>query len=93
MFDRPYDKASVPSRQRAIFEQLVSAFPEFEVWQRHQDYGRWLSAGVVNRSVGIAVTVPLIRGGRSRDDLLSSDELQAIREHLTGASEQDLELP
>lgn len=90
MEDLPYDPQSILAAQRPIFEQLASSFPEYEVWQRHEDFHRWLSAGVVNRATRAAATVIVVRGGHARTQLLTVDELIQLRKHL--ASEQDKDL-
>ena len=92
MEDSPYNPQSVPERYRAVFEQLASSFPEYEVWQRHEDFHRWLSAGVVNRSTGVAVKVTLVRGDHARTQLLTAEELVRIRAHLESERVDDLTL-
>ena len=86
MIDRRYSEPSeVSGSHRRIFEQLASAFPAYEVWERWQDYGRWLSAGVVNRDTAVAVTIPLVHAGRSRTAPITPGELETIRSHLASA--------
>ena len=92
MEDFPYSPQSVAEPYRAIFEQLASCFPAYEVWQRHEDFHRWLSAGVVNRSTGVAVTVTLVRGGHARTQLITAEELARIRTHLESERAEDLAL-
>ena len=93
MTDLPYTEALVPSAHRPLFEQLRNELPEFELWVRLEDFGRWLSVGVINRATGVAVTIPVSRAGRVRTLPFQSDELLKIRDHLNDRGAKDLELP
>ena len=92
MEDIPYSSQNIAAQHRPVFEQLVSFFPEFEVWQRHEDFHRWLSAGIVNRAVGAAVTVKIVRNSHTRSQLLTAEELARIKQHLTSEQNNDLSL-
>ena len=93
MSDQRYKPENVPEAQRALFSQLQSEFPEYEIWERWQDYGRWLSAGVVSPTTGTAATIPLIRGSSTRELPLQQVEIDKIRGRLTETNAKDLELP
>ncbi len=91
--ERRYEPQGIPEDYRPVFEQLVSSFPDCEVWQRRENFGRWLMAAVVDRSTGIAVTVELVRDGRKRNSLLTVEELQRARaKFLSNVDEEDLSL-
>lgn len=92
MEDLRYSQESIAVPYRPIFEQLLSTFPGYEVWQRHENFRRCLSAGVVNRSLGVAVTVEIVRGGRTRTQLLTAEELTRITKHLASDQEKDLSI-
>lgn len=92
MTEQPYTSGSISEPYRALFEQLVAAFPQFEIWERHENYRRWLSVGVVNRQKGSSVTVPIVRKGISRTELFRAEELDRIRSHLASSSPTDLTL-
>jgi hypothetical protein len=92
MSDIPYTKGSISALYHETFDQLVAAFPEYEVWERHENFDRWLSVGVVNRSTGAAAVASLVGQHRRRPELLSRDDLVQIRDHLQSASKDDLSL-
>ena len=90
MRDIRYTKGVVDVSYHKTFEQLISAFPEYEVWVRYENFDRWLSVGVVNRSTGVAAIAGLLQHRRNRTELLNQDELARIRAHLQSLSEEDL---
>lgn len=92
MTDIAYRQTKVPDLLVPIFESLCVEFPEYETWVRLEDFGRWLSAGVVNRDTGVAVTIPLKRGGRIRAVSLQLEEISKIRQHLAANQPDDLQL-
>jgi len=92
MVDLLYKPEDVDDEVRRIFEQLRSEFGgEFQIWRRAENFGLWVSAGVVNPARRTAVTVALT-GTKSRTALLGPEEIGRIREHLTSGGEQVLAL-
>lgn len=90
MRDSLYTKGAVGFPYQKTFEQLIAAFPEYEVWERHENFDRWLSVGIVNRSTGVAAIAGLVGHHRRRTELLPQDDLARIRAHLQSRSEDDL---
>ena len=80
--ERPYDPASIEEPFRSIFNQLETNFPDCEIWQRHENFGRWLSVGLVAKATGQVVTFPIIGANSRRSWLLHASELALIRERL-----------
>lgn len=80
----------VSGAHRAIFEQLANAFPAYEIWERHENFGRRLSGAVLNRATGASVTIPLARGGQARTVLLTPTELEKIRAHVASDANDDV---
>ena len=70
----------------------MTLFPEYEVWQRCENFERWLSAAVVIRLTGADVTINLVRDGEERTELLAAPEVQRAREHLASAYNEDLSI-
>lgn len=93
MDDFPYRANEVDDDLRPIFEQLVSEFgQEYEIWRRVEDFGRWKSAGVVNRATRTVAIVALQTGLHSRTQPLTPAEVARIRQHLASGSTEDLRL-
>lgn len=92
MTDTLYKSEEGDSESRPIFEQLRAEFgATYQVWRRAEDFGRFVSAGVVNPSTQTAAKITILRGTQCRDPL-SSAEIQRIREHLMSGVKQDLVL-
>lgn len=93
MVDYPYRPEDVDDDLRPIFEQLGAEFgKEYEIWRRVEDFGRWKSAGIVNRATRTVAVVALQTGTHSRTKPLSATELAQIRKHLASGSTEDLRL-
>lgn len=93
MSDRVYKPEDVDAGARPIFEQLRVEFGAvYEVWQRIENFGRWVSAAVVNRSTGAVAIVEIRAGNRMRTTLLDAIETQRIRSHLESNADLDLSL-
>jgi hypothetical protein len=93
MVDYPYRPEEVDDDLRPIFEQLTAEFgKEYEIWRRVEDFGRWKSAGVVNRATRTVAIIALQTGTHSRTTRLSATELAQIRKHLISGSTEDLRL-
>lgn len=88
--DRRFPSGMVSGAHRAIFEQLANAFPAYEIWERHENFGRRLSGAVLNRATGASVTIPLARGGQARTVLLTPTELEKIRAHVASDANDDV---
>jgi hypothetical protein len=92
MTDTLYKREEVDPESRPIFEQLRAEFgATYQVWRRVEDFGRLVSAGVVNPSTQTAAKITLRHGTQYRAPL-SSAEAQKIREHLMSGVKQDLVL-
>lgn len=74
----------VDPAHRRIFQQLVDAFPTYEVWERHWDYGAWLDAAVVDPdALDLCVVVSLAKGAGTRRTIpLTEDDIAAFRADL-----------
>lgn len=93
MVDYIYQRGEVDDDLRPIFEQLSSEFgKEYEIWRRVEDFGRWKSAGIVNRATPTVVVVALRTSTHSRTKPLCTAELARIREHLVSGTTEDLRL-
>lgn len=93
MYDAIYKSEEVEPEYRPIFEQLRVEFgATCEIWRRVEDFGRWLSAGVLNPSTQVAATIALRQGTRKRTIPLNKSEIQRIHEHLTSGVQEDLVL-
>ena len=85
MHEHLYDPATVEPPYRALFDQLANEFPSHEVWQLHENFGRWLSATLVERATGKALTIPIIRIKTGRTWLFHESEIQTMRANLASA--------
>lgn len=75
------------------FELLASEFgPEYEIWVRNEDFGRFIAAGVVSRSSGIAATIYLKRGGIVISNPLSQEMIVKMRNHFDLGNKEDLRI-
>jgi hypothetical protein len=93
MVDSLYKPSNVAPELRPRFDQLQNEFAEeYEIWVRVEDFGRSISAGIVNRPKAIAVTVPLRRGSQAIRNMLDPSEIDRIRNHLTSDAMEDLML-
>ncbi len=91
MVDNLYKPANVVPELQPPFDQLQNEFAgKYEIWVRDEDFGRSISAGIVNRSKWIAVIVPFRRGGRDIRNMLTPSEIDMIRNHLTSDAKKDL---
>jgi hypothetical protein len=77
---------------RPIFEQLRAEFGAvYQIWRRAEDFGRSLSAAVLDPSTQTAAEIILRRGVQARTSL-SSVELQKIKKHLVSRAKNDFVL-
>jgi hypothetical protein len=66
--DVPYEPGGVDPEVRPVFEQLVAEFgAEYEVWARVDNFGLWVSAGVVKQGEALR------RGGRGEEEHQDAD--------------------
>lgn len=82
MTEHPFDPASVEQPYRARFEQLVAEFPDCEVWQLHENFGRWLSASLVDRATGVSLSIPVYGQGADRTWAYHDSEIESFRRRL-----------
>lgn len=95
MVDYLYKSEEVDDDVRPIFNQLVREFGgQYQIWRRVEDFGRRLSAGILDPSSLNAATITLrSTKTKKRKELLGGSELQQIREHLSSSvSRDDLKL-
>ena len=93
MSDFVYKPEDVDAGVRPIFEQLRTEFGAvYEVWRRIENFGRWVSAAVVNRSTGTVAIIEIRAGNRLRTTPLDPSETQRIRSHLESNADLDLNL-
>ena len=93
MYDVIYKSEDVDTEFQPIFQQLCTEFAgKYEIWRRVENFGRWLSAGVLNPSTQVAAIISLQKGNQRRTKLLSLQEIQRIREHLGSDAHEDLAL-
>jgi hypothetical protein len=89
--DAPYDRGGVDPEFRPLFEQLVAEFaPAYQVWTRVENYGLWVSAGVVNPARRCVAEVEVRRGRRTRTAPLTTAELARVRDHLSAGGDEPL---
>lgn len=92
MVDNLYQPALVAPEFRQVFDQLQNELGrEYEIWVRVEDFGRSVSAGIVNRSK-LAVIVSLRRGSQAIRNALDSSEIDRIRKYLISNATEDLVL-
>lgn len=93
MYEAIYKSEDVAPEFRPIFEQLCTEFgTTCQIWRRVEDFGRWLSAGVLNTPTQTAAIIALRRGTRTRNTPLSQLDIQRIREHFASGAQEDLTL-
>jgi len=93
MLEAIYKSEEVTPEFQPIFAQLATEFGgTYEIWRRVEDFGRWLSAAVLNPSTQVAAIISLKKGTRKRTTPLSSSEIQRMREHLALGAKEDLAL-
>ena len=91
--DAIYTPENVAPKFQPIFEQLHREFPApYEIWNRAEDFGRTIIAGVLNPPTRVVVKIVLQQGTDERTPPLSPSEIRTIREHLASGV-QDLTLP
>ena len=87
-----YASGNVPLEVRHLFSQLETEFSEHKLWVRRENFGRTISAAIVNQSRGVAVTIPIVQPTFQRRRAFEAMELGRIRAHLEVGS-GDLALP
>jgi hypothetical protein len=91
--DYPYGRSNVDSEFHPIFERLEAEFGEgYKIYVRVEDFGRRISAGIVNTSNLVAATIPLKQGLKNIRVEVTSGEIEKIRAHLTSNEADDLAL-
>jgi len=65
---------------------------QYEIWKRVENFGLWVSAGVINRATRGVATVRVKTGTKVRDELLTHSDIKRIRDHLILEDAPDLEL-
>jgi hypothetical protein len=76
---------------QSLFNQLYAQFGDrYEIYVRNTDFGRSISAGIVNRQTGIAVTICLKSGGVDVSNPIDPIVVQKVEHHLDSAATQDL---
>lgn len=91
--DARYRREDVEAEVRLVFEQLVAEFgPACEVWTRVENFGLWVSAGVVDPARRSHAEVEVRRGRRARTALLGPREIGQIREHLSTGGDEPLRI-
>jgi ABC-type phosphate/phosphonate transport system substrate-binding protein len=91
--DSRYEPKNVPTELRPVFDQLQKELGrQFEIWVRIEDFGRRVTAGILNKSKSIAVTVPIAIGSRHIRTTLTAPDIDRIRSHLTSNATSDLAL-
>lgn len=93
MLEAIYKSGEVAPEFQPIFAQLSEEFSgKYEIWRRVEDFGRCLSAAVLNPSTQVAAAIGLKKGTIKRTTLLSPSEILKIREHLASGLHEDLSL-
>jgi hypothetical protein len=88
-----YEPKNVAGELRPVFDQLQKELGgEFEIWVRIEDFGRRVTAGILNKSKSIAATVPIAIGRRRIRTTLTASDIDRIRSHLTSDAASDLAL-
>jgi len=91
--DIRYRPEDVEPEVRPIFEQLVAEFgPEYDVWAQVDNFGLWVSAGVVSQARRAFAVVEMKRYIRTRTALLTPSELARIRDHLAAGGDEPLQI-
>ena len=93
MTDFLYKSEDVDQELQPIFEQLCNEFgATCQIWRRVEDFGRQISAVVINKSTMTAVTILLRTSTRTLKKVLDKSELEKIQKHITSGAEKDLTL-
>lgn len=93
MADFPYDRSNEAPELLPIFEHLKAEFgEEYEIWVRVEDFGRRISAGIVNPSNSVAATILLKHGLTNKRMAITAAEIEKIRGYLTSNERDDLAL-
>lgn len=93
MYDTIYKPEDVELDFHPIFDQIVKEFGvSYQIWRRVDDLGRWLSAAILNPKTNGAVIITLRGPTGTRTSLLSSAEIQQIRDHFATGALEDLAL-
>jgi hypothetical protein len=83
MHEHRYDPSTIKQPYRSLFEQLALAFPDHDLWQRHENFGRWLSAGVVENGSGAMITIRIIHANTRRTWPFHKSDLDLFRRSLS----------
>lgn len=93
MPDFPYRPEDVNEDVRPIFDQLLEEFGDsYQIWRRIEDFGRRLSAGILDPETRVAVIIALRTGTGARSSRLSESEIEQIRTHFASGATEDLVL-
>ena len=93
MVDTLYKPEDVCNELQSFFRQLASEFGgSYEIWKREENFGRFISAAVVDRPTGVAVTIAIQRGSRVRAFPFDASEIKRIRDHFVSRASSDLAL-
>jgi hypothetical protein len=93
MADLAYDRSNAVPELLPIFDHLKAEFgEEYEIWVRIEDFGRRISAGIVNPSNSVAATILLKHGLTVRRVEITAEEIKTIRDHLISHEGADLAL-
>ena len=93
MTDFLYKPDDVDKELQPIFEQLQNELgTTCQIWRRVEDFGRRISAGVVDESTKSGVTILLRTSTRTLKNELNNSELEKIKKHLKSGDENDLGL-
>jgi hypothetical protein len=90
--DVRYRPEDVDAEVRPVFEQLVAEFPAYDVWARTDNFGLWLSVGVVSQARRAFVVVEMKRYSKTRTAPLTPAELDRIRAHLAVGGDEPLRI-
>ena len=86
MREHPYDPNTIEQPYRSLFDQLANEFTGYEVWQRYENFDRWLSAALVEATTGKALTVPVIHANVRRTWLFHPSEIEIMRREFASAT-------
>ncbi len=93
MTDFLYKPEDVDSELRPIFEQLCKEFgTTCQVWRRVEDFGRRISAGVVDNSTMAAAIILLRTSTRTLKTELIQREVDQIQKHFASGTGGNLTL-
>lgn len=96
MVDKLYNPATLDGEEiqyRQSFEQLVNEFgANYQIWVRKEDFGRMLSAGIVNRNSLVAVKIYLKYGITPISNPLNPNVIKRAKNHFKSSASEDLVL-